>query len=117
MEKLTEEQLWHLIENANWSTDHDYERISKEYSKLTNSEFEQLDKFVLDKCGELADKYNKDWLGYPGIDVSDDGWSDLRAEVVGRGKEFYENITVKKLQEMADTNDFHENFQYCLQRN
>ncbi len=116
MEKLTEEQLWHLIEGAEWTKDHDYNRIQEEYKRLSDNEHAQLDEFVDQKCKELHDKYKKDWLGNPGIAVSDDGWSDLRAEVVGRGKEFYNSITVEKLQEMANTNDYHENFQYSLHK-
>ena len=70
--------------------------------------------FVRSKVNELGKRFHNDWLGDPGIGVSDDSWSDLRNEVVGRGKEFYENITVAKLQEMADSNDYNESFSYCF---
>jgi hypothetical protein len=74
-----------------------------------------LEDFVNNKVIELGKRFHNDWLGDPGIDVSDDSWGDLRNEVVGRGKEFYENITVRKLQDMANVMDYHESFSYCFQ--
>jgi len=50
--------------------------------------------------------------GSEGIAVSDDGWYDLRADVIGRGKKFYYSITKSKLQKMALDFDFEENFLY-----
>lgn len=114
---LTESQLWKLIESAQWSKFHDYDKASKIFRALPKEDFNQLEQFYQTKVSELANKYEKDWLGDPGIGVSDDGWSDLTAEVVGRGKKFYDGITVKKLQKMADTNDYTENFGYSFQNN
>lgn len=114
--KLTESQLWALIESAEWEKDHDYKRIAEYYSKFQSYVLEELEEFVNDKMGALNAKFIGAWLGNPGIEVSDDGWSDLRAEVVGRGQEFYENITVKKLQKMALENDYTENFMYSFQK-
>jgi len=115
-----EDRYWQQIEELEWHTDKfisdgDYKRIEeylKEYFKP--SEAQQLADFVGNKVDELGKRFNDDWLGDPGIDVSDDSWGDLRNEVVGRGKEFYENITVAKLQEMANTNDYNESFAYCF---
>lgn len=112
--KLSEDELWQLIENLNWSLDHDYKRIGNEL-KLSDPDISNaLVEFVCRKQGEIASQYEEDWLGEPGIEVSDDGWSDLTAEVVGRGKEFYENITVEKLQVMANTSNYYENFNYSF---
>lgn len=108
----TEQELWDMIEKANWKLDHDYDRIKNEWSKLPKNEQDEIDKFISNKINIISSKFQKDWLGDPGISVSDDGWMDLTAEVVGRGKEFYDNITVKKLQEMADTDDYEECFSY-----
>ena len=114
MNKL-ENEYWQQIEELEWSKDGDYKRIEQQLKdNLTPTESKQLDGFVRNKVNELGKRFNNDWLGDPGIDVSDDGWSDLRNEVVGRGKEFYENITVAKLQEMADSNDYNESFSYCF---
>ncbi len=113
--KKTEQELWDMVEKANWSSDHDYNRIQKEWKNLDKDTKRGLEKFVDNKISYLAKQYGKDWLGNPGIDVSDDGWMDLTAEVVGRGKSFYESITVEKLQRMAIERDYEECFSYCLQ--
>jgi hypothetical protein len=111
---LTEKKMWALIDGAKWTSDHDYERISLEFVKtLSAIDCMQLFEFIHDKIQEMATRFHNDWLGNPGIGVSDDGWSDLRAEVVGRGKKFFDGITVKKLQDMAKHRDYHENFGYC----
>ncbi len=115
-----EDKYWQQIEELEWYTDKfisdgDYKRI-EEYIKNNYSypSARQLADFVDNKVIELGQRFHNDWLGDPGIGVSDDSWSDLRNEVVGRGKEFYENITVEKLQEMANTNDYNESFSYCF---
>jgi len=113
--KDLEDKYWQQVEELEWSKNGDYKRIEQQLiDNFTPSEATQLDDFARNKVNELGKRFNNDWLGDPGIDVSDDGWSDLRNEVVGRGKEFYENITVAKLQEMANTNDYNESFSYCF---
>ena len=114
--KNLEENYWKQVEELEWSKDADYKRIEQYLiNNLTPSKAIQLEDFVNNKVIELGKRFHNDWLGDPGIEVSDDSWGDLRNEVVGRGKEFYENITVGKLQEMANTNDYHESFSYCFQ--
>ena len=113
--KDLENEYWQQIEELEWSKDGDYKRIEQQLKdNFTPSEAKQLDDFVRNKVDELGKRFHNDWLGDPGIDVSDDSWGDLRNEVVGRGKEFYESITVAKLQEMADNNDYNESFSYCF---
>tara|TARA_R110000796_G_scaffold45933_1_gene111056 strand:- start:88 stop:456 length:369 start_codon:yes stop_codon:yes gene_type:complete len=110
-----ENEYWQQIEDLEWSKDGDYRRIEQQLKdNFPPSEARQLDDFANNKVIELGKRFNDDWLGTPGISVSDDGWGDLRNEVVGRGKEFYESITVAKLQEMANTNDYNESFSYCF---
>tara|TARA_R110000796_G_scaffold100750_1_gene209423 strand:+ start:499 stop:867 length:369 start_codon:yes stop_codon:yes gene_type:complete len=110
-----EDKYWQQIEELEWSKDADYKRIEQQLKdNLTPTEARQLDDFANNKVIGLGKRFDNDWLGDPGISVSDDGWSDLRNEVVGRGKEFYESITVAKLQEMANTNDYNESFAYCF---
>lgn len=106
-----------MIEDAKWISDHDYYRIGNEFAKLPEGEYKQLEKFINRKVVELSFKYERAWLGEDGGDgirVSDDGWMDLTAEVVGRGEQFYNSITVEKLRKMAHTHDYHECFTYCL---
>lgn len=118
--KDLEDKYWQQIKELEWHTDSfisdgDYKRIEQQLKdNFTPSEAKQLDDFVRNKVNELGKRFHNDWLGDPGIDAGDDSWGDLRNEVVGRGKEFYENITVAKLQEMADNNDYNESFSYCF---
>ena len=116
MKNNLEDQYWKQIKELKWEEDHDYKRI-EQYLKdnLTDSQAIQLDDFVSEKAEQLYLKYESDWLAEPGIAVSDDSWGDLLNEVVGRGKEFYENIDVECLQDMADHNDYEENFSYSFQ--
>lgn len=114
MKELSENELWELIDKSDWSVDHDYKRIEGEWQELDREVANQLRDFADSKQGEFQSKYESDWLGEPGIGVSDDGWSDLSADVVGRGKKFYESITVEKLQRMADTYNYYENFLYSF---
>jgi hypothetical protein len=112
-----EQKYWRLIENAQWKSDHNYNRISDEWSKLPNNEFQELKEFIHEKVKILSKTYYDAWLGKdggPGIDASDDSWSDLRYDVVGRGEEFYNSITVDKLREMASRYDYQESFCYCV---
>lgn len=114
--RLTIPQMWKLIYKAKWVKDPNFYRVRKELSnKLTQSQFTQLGKFVNTKVKRLDKIFRKDWLGDPGIHVSDDGWSDLRAEVVGRGERFYNMITADKLRKMANTWNYTENFEYTFQ--
>jgi len=115
---MTQEQkCWKMIEDAMWSFDHDYRRISHNWSELPKKEFKMLETFIESKAAELFFKYEAAWLGQdggPGINVSDDSWGDLIYDVVGRGERFYNAITVDKLREMADEDDYQESFHYCI---
>ena len=85
----TEKQLWHLIQIAGWDKDQDYNRIKEKFSKFSKNTRLQLATFINEKHKELYDRFKEDWLGNPGIQVSDDGYSDLLAEVIGRGGEVF----------------------------
>tara|TARA_R110000868_G_scaffold196505_1_gene442434 strand:- start:131 stop:502 length:372 start_codon:yes stop_codon:yes gene_type:complete len=112
---LDEKSLWGLVENLNWSQDHDYKRIEGELKGLGLDVANQIHEFVSEKRGEICSQYQEDWLGEPGIGVSDDGWSDLTNDIVGRGRKVFENINTKQLQEIADSGDYYENFGYSFQ--
>lgn len=114
MEDL-EKECWGQIKKLNWWNDPNDDRVASELERyFTLNEMIRLRDFVDNKQRELMDKFNEDWLDNPGIGVSDDGWSDLTAEVIGRGEEFYNNITAEQLAEMADCNDYQESFLYCF---
>ena len=113
---LTEKQMWACIKKAEWTKDHNYDRIGMMFLKfIPKLDCIQLFEFIEDKQHELYNRFQKAWLGKPGIPVSDDGWSDLTWEVVGRGEKFFKSITIAKLRRMAKTGDYHENFGYLTQ--
>jgi hypothetical protein len=107
-------QLWELIESFEWVKDHDYERIGEICKNLPKDDFKNLEDFICKKINLLHKKFDKDWLGNPGIDCGDDSWGDLLAEVVGRGENFYKSITSDKLRDMVNNDDYEECFTYCL---
>ena len=114
---INEQKNWKLIETANWKSDHNYNRISSELSNLDGNAFNELKKFVHEKASILYKTYQDAWLGNdggPGFECSDDSWSDLVYDVVGRGEEFYNSITADKLREMASECDYQESFCYCF---
>lgn len=109
------DNFWEFVRKADWQSDHDYKRIEKYITDNYNEIQQKKMRQIFNKLSSvLYNRFQEDWLGDPGIEVSDDGWSDLRAEVIGRGKEFYDNITVEKLQQMAIDNDYHESFAYSF---
>ena len=110
------ELFWMYIQKLNWK---------KNYKQLLHNKVmlnqivpkeihKSLEKFIHNKANELYDKYEKDWLGEPGIEASDDSWSDIRYEIVGRGKKYYEEITVRKMQNMANNLTYNESFAYIF---
>ena len=106
---------WDIIESLKWESDHDYSRVKTELVGMNGSKVaEKTGEFAALKQTDLQKRFHNDWLGDPGIEGSDDGWSDLTAEVVGRGKDFYNSITVSKLQELALNGDYEENFSYSF---
>ncbi len=108
-------RLWKQVEELNWQSDGDYRRIEELIKNRYNlSSAKELAEFVDSKVTELGHEFEKAWLGDPGIACSDDSWSDLRYEVVGRGQEFFETITTSKLQDMALARDYQESFEYCF---
>jgi len=111
----TEKEFWKLVKKVDWKSDNDYDRIKryllKNYTKEEIKDFSEIYSSFLD---ELYIRFEDNWLVEPGISVSDDGWWDLRADVIGRGKDFYNNITVKTLQSMANNHDYEENFGYSF---
>jgi hypothetical protein len=116
-----EQKCWKMIEDAKWKLDHDYKRISTTWAELPSDEFKMLEDFIDSKVDKLMYNFEPYWLGQngfndgDGIPASDDSWSDLCYDVIGRGERFYDSITAEKLLEMAKNHDYEESFAYCLQ--
>jgi hypothetical protein len=108
-------RLWKQVEELAWTSDSDYRRVEEHVkNRYSFSSAKELAKFVNDKAAELAVQYKSAWLSDPGIACGNDSWSDLRYEVVARGQEFFESITVTKMQDMALNQDYQESFAYCF---
>lgn len=109
---LTESNCWDFIDLAKWYEDPNYYRIQMEYLKiLSEQEMKILSNFVKSRIEDLSKKYDKVVLEMP---ISEDDWFILKAEIIGRGKNFYETMTLEKLKKMIEENDYHENFLYSL---
>ena len=116
VESDSEDKFWEIIEKVNWKKDNSYKRVASELSILPKDLKKELRDFCDSKTNELQKKFEEEWLkpGSDGIECSDDGWGDLCADVVGRGKTFYYSVTKKKLQKMAINLDYVENFLYSF---
>ena len=66
----------------------------------------------------LYHRYRDVWLGDPGIEISDDSYSDLISSVIGYGKKHFMEIimddTNKNITEQGNSYDFCENFGYVF---
>lgn len=110
--KMTEQEMWKWIEQAQWSKDHNLKRVQQFLkNNLDFQQLQQLGQFVHDKVNVLYETFE----AYDDLPIGDDSYSDLLAEVVSRGKQFYENINIKKLKNMIENNDYAENFEYVFQ--
>lgn len=115
------EEFWNFVDLVKWKESSNYhtkyllDNISHIYTWDDMMEFEKiynnLYKFLDNKLREV-------WLGDPGINVSDDGYSDLLSSIIGYGEEFFKSIindtTFNKVREMADDYDYRENFGYIF---
>ena len=79
-----------------------------EDSGLSIEQLKKVETFARRKCRALYD-HLFDIKG-----VSDDGYDDLRWQIVANGKEFYDNITLEKAQRMVDNNEYTESFAYAF---
>lgn len=104
-------QLWSIIELSDWYSDHDFYRIKNIYDNLDARIFDQLKDFVNQKMEQLDRRFGK-----PGSYIGDDIWFDVRAEVISRGKNFYDSISVTKLIQMVNSSDYKECFIYCFHK-
>ncbi len=109
--------FWTVVDLVDYKSDNDYKRISsilKDLNKFAGVPAEKiliLAKVLNFKCKILEKKWGDDIRN-----VSDDSWSDLKCDVVSRGKDFYEKILndFKTLQNMADEYNYTESFSYAI---
>ena len=110
MDKSMESVMWQVIEDMNFN-----ERGHKgaglylvNESGLSLDGMRKVEYFARHQCGKLYHPL-RNVTG-----VSDDGYDDLRWQIVANGEEFYNNITLEKAQSMIDNNEFTESFGYAF---
>ena len=101
---------WSLIKKLNYKIDDDYSRVGKEIAKLTNAQAKELWEFVNSKAENLEKRF-----GDKIKRVGDDSWSDIRYDVISRGENFYNKVTLPILQRIVDRSDYSESFLYSFQ--
>lgn len=111
---MTEKMCWAIIEGLDWKSDHDYNRINKELKEiLTLDAFNQLLDFVLVKAKQFKLKFNDVWISK--LEAGEDSWSDICFDVVGRGRDEYEQMTEDRLVEIDYLLLYQESFIYSFQ--
>lgn len=105
---------WDFVEQAEWTKDFDYERIE---NVLRNA-----DPKITQELEEIYRKFSKQLYNY--LDdkvkgVSDDGFSDLIAHIIGSGKELYSQVMNdwKIAQGIINDRQYREGFQYIWHYN
>jgi hypothetical protein len=110
MDKSMESVMWQVIEDMNFNErgHHGAGLYLVNKSGLSLDGMRKVESFARRKCGELY-KQLFDITG-----VSDDGYDDLRWQIVANGEKFYNNITLAKAQSMVDNNGYKESFGYAF---
>ena len=110
--------FWYVVDLVDFKNDDDYNRVKKYLLDLNRfagvpSEAINLISKVLNFKSNSLDISSD---GGRGIDVSDDGWSDLRGDVISRGKDFFNNAMNNSdiMKKMADEYDYTESFFYAI---
>ncbi len=102
------EEFWGIVANLKW--DGNYIRCSRElnvnYSEVEILRFEKNVSILMNDLDTRFGEY--------AIPCGDDGWSDIRAEIIARGKKFYDTIGIKKIYLMANNTDYNESFLYIF---
>lgn len=108
----TVESFWRFVDLAQWTTDHNVDRIKRLL-------LQESDEKTVEAIRMKASEYMNELEAARGDDirgVSDDGWSDVRAHVIGSGRKVYDACLDSQLyiQEIVDSGKYVENFLYSL---
>ena len=109
--------FWGIVDMVNYKSDNDYQRIKdllKDLNAFAGVSSEKI--LLLAKVLNFKTKaIDKKW-GDDIYNVGDDSWSDLRCDIVSRGKEFYNKALMDfdLVQRMANEDDYKESFSYAI---
>lgn len=109
--------FWTLVDMFDFKSDNSYERIKqllKDLNAFAGVPAEKI--LLLAKILNFKTKVLDNKLGVDIRGVSDDSWSDLRCDIVSRGKEFYNKAMkdIRIAQRMSDEYDYKESFSYAF---
>ena len=110
--------FWYIIDLVDYKKDDDYRRVKKYLMDLNrlagvpSNAIRLLSKIIMFKSTALDISSDRG----RGIDVGDDGWGDLRVDVISRGKEFYDKAIKSSyvMKKMAEHRDYTESFMYGI---
>lgn len=113
VQEATEEYVWSLIDAMDWNLDRDYVRVkrwcldnlNKEIVSIVRTQVYALMNEINNRAGDHVDG------------CGDDSWSDVRAHIIGCGKEAYYTVmsnSVENCQKIIDDGDYEESFLYGL---
>ena len=104
-----ERRFWKFVHAANWTSDHDYNRIQDMLERIGKANALEL----YNVYNELSKKLS-DHLWDPIRGVSDDGFSDLVAHTIGSGEQVYYAVMKdwNVAQKMVNKYQYQEGFQY-----
>jgi hypothetical protein len=109
--------FWEVVDLVDYKSDNDYDRIRDMFLNLNRFCGIDSDVFIAllesfeSKMGSLENRWGDDI-----INVSDDSWDDLKADIISRGKDFYVRAMsdFDMVQKMANDEDFEESFSYSF---
>ena len=109
--------FWKVVDLVDYKSDDDYDRIRELLLKLNRfcGIKPEVFKILLDSFKLKVDALEKRW-GDNIKGVGDDSWSDLKADIVSRGRDFFMNAMTDfdMVQRMANDIDYTESFSYAF---
>ena len=114
-ETTADDLFWSLVDDVDYKSDNDYRRVKQIITDIINfggfgkNEILLLHKLIGAKSNAL-DGTHDDKIK----NVSDVSWSDLKADIISRGKDFYLKALndFDMVQKMANDYDYNESFIY-----
>lgn len=106
-----DEWLDYVLMKLDYKKDNDYKRTREMFSKMDEDAKKLFEQLINWKENILYDKLFDDVRG-----VSDDGFSDLIADIVSRGMKFFNQVMEDPsiAQKMVDDDDYQESFSYTF---
>ena len=102
--------MWKQIEALNWGSDNDYKRIKKIPTSEALKEFAVAKRKELQEHLDAVDGWVEYWARERNEPMSDDGFWDVTANIVGHGEEAF-NAVIRDWKEVAKYGRV-ENFEY-----